>query len=324
MNICGLNFFDQVKGKRVQNQLLEIGEIFNSNKSNNFVIINEINKNDLKKYDSFISCGDVKITFNRNLIEKYLNINLTKKPRLIRDVTYLRIIPKIRNLDINFFPRFTWNSILPGEHNFPYDQSYNRWLEIKNKYNLTIKDYKKKGDKILFVLQIPTDASLNQLNFNNNGYLNFMIRTIKDIFKYSDRKIVLRSHPLNKNNDVIANFLLNHFKETKKVFLSKNDKLKDDFKNTKCVISYNSSASVEALFDGIKVINLSKMQPCFSAANNSLSAIEDQKELNRDDFLRKIAFLHWETEELKSLEIKKYLCNLLEKSIPKESDAQTP
>ena len=103
MNICGLNFFDGAKGKRVQDQLLEIGRIFNSNESNNFVIINEINKNDLKKYDSFISCGDLKITFNRNLIEKYLNIKLINKPRLIRDVTYLRIIPKIRSLDLNFF-----------------------------------------------------------------------------------------------------------------------------------------------------------------------------------------------------------------------------
>ena len=322
MNLCGLNFFDQAKGERVQNQLLEIGQIFNSNKSNDFVIINKINKNDLKKYDTFILCGDVKITFNRDLIEKYLNINLTKKPRLIRDVTYLRIIPKIKNLDVNFFPRFTWNSILPGEYNFPYDQSYNRWLDIKNKYNLHIKDYKKQGDNILFFLQIPTDASLNELNFNNDGYLNFMIRTIKEIFKYSDRKIVLRSHPLSKKNDVIANFLLNYFKETKKVFLSNNDKLRDDLKDTKCVISYNSSATVEALFDGIRVINLSKMQPCFSAANNNLSDIENLKELNRDDFLRKIAFLHWETEELKSSEIKKYLCNLLEKSIPKGLDAQ--
>ena len=115
---------------------------------------------------------------------------------------------------------------------------------------------------------------------------------------------------------------MNQFRETNKVFLSNNDDLKDDLKDTRCVISYNSSATVEALFDGIRVINLSKMQPCFSAAFNTLSAIENPTELNRDDFLQKIAFLHWESEELKSLEIKKYLCNLLEKSIPKESDVQ--
>ena len=52
--------------------------------------------------------------------------------------------------------------------------------------------------------------------------------------------------------------------------------------------SYNSSATVEALFDGIRVINLSKMQPCFSAAFNTLSAIENPTELNRMIFYKKL------------------------------------
>ena len=55
------------------------------------------------------------------------------------------------------------------------------------------------------------------------------------------------------------------------------------------VVSFNSSATVEALFKGINVINLSKRQPCFSAAHNDLSKIEDLHELDRNDFL-KISF----------------------------------
>ena len=81
---------------------------------------------------------------------------------LIRDVTYLRMV-QIRKLDVNFFPRFTWNNILSYENNFPYDESYNRWDEIKRKYKIIIKDYQKQGDNILFLLQIPTDSSLNEL-----------------------------------------------------------------------------------------------------------------------------------------------------------------
>ena len=60
--------------------------------------------------------------------------------------------------------------------------------------------------------------------------------------------------------------LANYFQKTNKVFLSSNDKLEDDFKNIKCVISYNSSA-IEALMNGYNVINLSKMQPCFHQIN---------------------------------------------------------
>ena len=89
---------------------------------------------------------------------------------------------------------------------------------------MKVKDYKKQGDNILFLLQIPTDASLNELNFEKDGYLNFMMRTINEIFKYTDRKIILRRHPLNKNNDVISNFLLKYYYKTEKV-LSNNEKL---------------------------------------------------------------------------------------------------
>ena len=132
MNICGLNFFDGEKGRRVEKQLKEIKKIFLSNNKSDFNIIYDYdNIGELVKYDCLVSCGDVKITFKKELISKYNNIKLSNKPRLIRDVTYLRIIPKIRNLDVNFFPRFTWNSILPDDSNFPYDSGHNRWIDIK-------------------------------------------------------------------------------------------------------------------------------------------------------------------------------------------------
>lgn len=315
MNICGVNFFVGEKGDRVDQQLSLLEKIFLSNKENRFERLKSVVSNiELSKLDFFVTCGDIKITFNKKLIEEFLKIKSVNKPILIRDVTYLREIPKIKNLDVNNFPRFTWNSILPDQQNFPFDPSYDRWSDIKKKYNLEIRDYQKQGDKILFFLQIQTDASLNELNFDGDGYLNFMIKTIKKILKYTDRKIILRSHPLNKNKDRILDYLINYFSETKKIISSNNYELEDDLKNVKCVVSFNSSATVEALFKGINVINLSKKQPCFSAAHNDLSKIEDLNELNRNEFLKKISFLHWENNEFKSKEFRKYFCNLLEKS----------
>ena len=317
MNICGLNFFTGLKYNRVQKQLSQIKKIFESESKNRFSFIESPEKYDqLKLFDFFVTCGDIKVTFNKHLIQNHLKIKNLKKPQLIRDVTYLRVIPKIKKIDVNFFPRFTWDSILPGEKNFPYDPNYNRWEDIKKKYNLHVRDYQKQGDKILFLLQIPTDASLNELNFNGKGYLDFMLKTIQKIFEHTDREIVLRSHPLNRENDIVVKFLINYFSKSKKLLVSKNNNLEDDLKNIKCVISYNSSATVEALFSGVNVINLSKMHPCFSAASNNLSDIENLKELDRGDFLNKISFLHWESDELESKVNRKYLCDLLTKSIP--------
>ena len=56
------------------------------------------------------------------------------------------------------------------------------------------------------------------------------------------------------------------------------------------------------------------MQPCFSATSNNIADIENLKELDRET-LKKIAFLHWEYDELESKDNRKYLCDLLEKSI---------
>ena len=64
MNICGFNFFNGEKGAGFH-QLLEIKDIFNSNSKNNFNIQNKTNISELQKYDFFVTCGDVKITFNR-------------------------------------------------------------------------------------------------------------------------------------------------------------------------------------------------------------------------------------------------------------------
>ena len=64
MNICGLNFFDGEKGRRVEKQLKEIKKIFLSNNKSDFNIIYDYdNIGELVKYDCLVSCGDVKITF---------------------------------------------------------------------------------------------------------------------------------------------------------------------------------------------------------------------------------------------------------------------
>ena len=95
MNICGLNLFEGEKYRRIQNQLKVIQEIFLVNKNNKFIYLDRnVYDDDYEKYDAFVTCGDVKIALDQDLIDIFLKLQSSKKPRLIRDVTYLRIIPK--------------------------------------------------------------------------------------------------------------------------------------------------------------------------------------------------------------------------------------
>ena len=310
MNIGGYNIFTGDKGNRINHQLFLIKSIFESDKNISFEIFNADLHEKVKNLDAIVTCGERKIIFSNEVNDSFKTIELSAIPHLIRDVTYLRIIPKITGKDINNYPRFTWGKILPSDNNFPYDPTYDRWQDLQKKYNLSVKEYSKKGDNILFLLQVPTDASLNRITFSNDDYLNFVIRSIGKILLHTDRKIILRDHPLIKNNKSIIPFIINQFKNTNKVFSSTKKELKLDLDNARCVVSYNSSATVEALMYGVNVINLSQEQPCFTA-NNKIEDIENLKNFDRKDFLRKISFLHWSNEELESLENKKLLARLL-------------
>ena len=317
MHLCAINTFTGDKKNRIHNQYSLIKRIIETNPNNCLEIIDkDFEKINLDIYDSVVTSGDVKIIDPDSRKKFYKIIKDHKTSQLVRDVTFIRQIPSITKLDVNNYPRFTWNSSVVNSSNFPYDKTYNRWLELKKKYNLIIKDYKKEGDKVLFVLQIPSDTSVNELNFNGDGYINFAIRTVKKILDNTDRKIVLRGHPLNVNQEKILPYLLSIYKETKRVFKSRNVNLNDDLKEAKCVISYNSSSTVEALINGIKVINISENQPCFDAASKKIEDIENLKELDRENFLKKISFLHWENEEFESEDLRLYFASLIEKSIP--------
>ena len=85
MNIYGLNFFNFEKGERIDQQLRIIKKIFEINKKNRFNIVRKFN-NDLKdEVDFFVTCGDIKISFENNILEKFNSLNSLNKPRLIRD-----------------------------------------------------------------------------------------------------------------------------------------------------------------------------------------------------------------------------------------------
>ena len=86
MNICGLNFFDGEKANRVDEQLKFIKKIFSTKPTNIFNILEQFsNKELLEINDFFVSCGDVKITYNKELTSNYNKVKSLNKPILIRD-----------------------------------------------------------------------------------------------------------------------------------------------------------------------------------------------------------------------------------------------
>ena len=173
MNIGGYNNFIGNKGAKINKQLLILKSIYETNKDISFNIFNLNLDDQLKTLDSIVTCGE-KNNFFRKHNHNFELIKSSQIPHLIRDVTYLRMIPKIAGEDVGEYPRFTWGKITPLS-NFPYDKTYDRW-SLSKKYGLSVRIFKQ--GSIFILLQVPTDASLNKIIFNGDNYLNFVSKSL--------------------------------------------------------------------------------------------------------------------------------------------------
>lgn len=311
------NLFHKIKIKNdlvLKDQLL-FKKIVESNHEANLLLYNKFEPNLLRECDSVYLPYEKKIIYPDKINNQIIKIEESNKFKIFKDISPLRIISKkTKNKDTDNI-LFLLNSFCFNEKNIIFDTSYNRWAYLKKKYNLNVKDYHYPGDDVLLLLQVESDASLNYFNFGKVSYRNFLKNKIKAILEQTDRKIIIRGHPANKWKEKVLPFLLENFKDTNRVYSSMHDDLEADFKKSYCAVSYNSSATIEALLFGLNVINLSKDNPCLSAASNNLEDIENPKELNRENALRKLSFLHWEKEELDSKDIQRLIWQLIKKKI---------
>jgi hypothetical protein len=238
--------------------------------------------------------------------KKYLHIyQFTEKlckdqkiPLLIRE------LPAIRNEQTSNWWRFSWDHYFLDEGSYPYDDSYNRWEELQKKFNIEVNDWHRPGDSILICLQKPMDSALNRLHTQNIDYEIFCIDVIKKIKKISRRKILIRPHPKDPTN------LINNLKLLfSDIEISTSVCIKKDLEKSWCMITYNSTSSVESVIYGIPTITLDSSAVSAEVTLHSLDDIESDIRFNRDSWFKKIAFMQWSDDEIKS----GYVWSLLKK-----------
>jgi hypothetical protein len=127
--------------------------------------------------------------------------------------------------------------------------------------------------------------------------IQWMNATILEIRKYSQRPIIVRSHPGDKK---IGGYLkINH----KSVLLSTKLDLREDLQNAWATVVYNSSPSVASIIEGIPAF-LTDPQPqhsqSFTVANTDISKIEDPLLFDRQAWIERLSMCHWKFDELKS------------------------
>jgi len=196
--------------------------------------------------------------------------------------------------------RYSFDGIFP-KTGFYFDSNIDpsRWKKISENLNISVKDYREKGNHVLVCLQRNGGWSMQGLDS-----LKWLNQTIEIIKKFTDRPILVRPHPGDKQTKQTLRLNLPN------VSISKQNNIKDDLIDAWATVVYNSSPSIASLIEGIPVFitdpNPENSQS-FDVANFNLSNLEKPELKDRTKWLEKLSMCHWSFEELKSGEAWRFM-----------------
>jgi hypothetical protein len=195
--------------------------------------------------------------------------------------------------------RYSFNGVFPNTGIYcDTDVDPSRWRKISKNLNINLKDWRTNGNHILLLLQRNGGWSMGRIDIQE-----WAAKTIAEIRRYSNRPIVVRTHPGDKGSREI---IRPRHKQCRIPFgqdvtLSTNAELVDDLRNCWAAVNYNSSPVVGAAIEGIPIF---VMDPAKSqskdVANTDLSKIENPALLDRQLWVERLAMSHWNFDELKS------------------------
>lgn len=192
------------------------------------------------------------------------------------------------------FLRYSYDGIFPSTGEYcNADPDPERWELIKKNLNIDLKPQRKTGNNILICCQRDGGWSMG-----GKSLMPWLIKTISYIKKYSDRPIVVRFHPGDKNTLAHKRAIASY--RIKDVKISNKLNILQDFDDAHAVINYNSSPAVAAAIEGIPsfVLDPSNSQAA-EVSHHDLKDLENIREFDRESWIIKIAQMHWSLDELK-------------------------
>ena len=168
------------------------------------------------------------------------------------------------------------------------------------KLNLNLQELNYNDDPkkhILFCGQLPWDTQVQDIN-----YTKWVIKTLNEIRKYSDRKIIFRKHPKHKVRPGFIYYDKKFLKKNKIHAEISSNNLNDDLKNCYCVIAYNSTVLIDAILNGVPTISGSKTSIVYNITNKNINDINNLKKITFDEVKKElftISYKQWTLEEFK-------------------------
>jgi len=167
-----------------------------------------------------------------------------------------------------------------------------RWQQISNDLGIQLGNHKTVGRNIVLCCQRNGGWSMA-----NTGVVEWILSTVREIRKYSNRLIIVRGHP----NDRHASSYLNLPEITRLpgVKINIGTTFEEDLSKAWAVVNHNSSSIVGPIIMGYPAfITGPKTSQCAEVAHTDFSKIETPVEFDRQKWLERISMFHWKFSEL--------------------------
>ena len=199
-----------------------------------------------------------------------------------------------------YWLRYSYDGIFANTGEY-CDQSPDpdRWKKIQTECGVQLQPWRQSGNHILICLQ--RDGGWSMAGWD---VIDWAIKTIIEIRKYSDRVIRVRPHPGDKRAVKYCDRLLKlcQGRRLTQIEISQSTtSLLDDFTNCWAVVNHNSGPGVAAVIEGIPVILTDPdRSQARDVATQGLHRIENPDMPNRDSWIQRISQFHWSHAELQS------------------------
>lgn len=167
------------------------------------------------------------------------------------------------------------------------DCSPDRWNRL---FAHHMKPRKEGGEYILLTGQVPGDASLKELGFPVD-----YDRIVRDIQAHTDRPIHYRAHPVR--GFPCPNGAIDSTAET----------LEESMSGAHCVVTINSTTSVDATLYGKPCLTLDRGSLAWDVTFHDFSQIEKPPAFDRKQWAYNLAYTQWSPEEMESGEAWQHL-----------------
>jgi len=202
------------------------------------------------------------------------------------------------------YHRWSWTSYFRDEGDYCNANSpSDRWQQIQKEQNIEIKDWQHPGDKIVLLLQRPGDSSLKNLIKKYHSYEMFIKTVVTEIRKHTDRKILVRPHPLRleKQVRIIKKLKLRGIEISEQPGMRRGlhggEHLYNDLKNAWAVVGFNSNALTETVCEGIPTFSLCPSSMAWECSNTNLKDLENPKTFDRQQWLNNLGYCQWRSDE---------------------------